>query len=121
MLILRSKKLHFEGAHRLDFLPAEHKCSRLHGHSWTCQFDVGGEPDVNGMMTDYDDLTKAFMSQVHAVIDHRYLNEIPGLEKPTTEAIAEWIAFRLQDGLKVPVRRVHIVEGFAGGEAIWLP
>lgn len=81
----------FEAAHQLKFLPSTHKCSRLHGHSYEAVVEIEGPTDTNGMLVDYGEIA-AVIDQ----LDHRYLNEIDGLEKPTTEAVAEWIAQRLQ-------------------------
>ncbi len=130
---LITKPLTFEGAHQLNFLPPEHKCRRLHGHSWAVQITVGGELDRDGMLIDYAVLNEIWAEQIYNVIDHRFLNEIEGLEKPTTEAIAKWIAHRFQRALvrtvhesivsprTIVVERVHVREGFVGGEAEWTP
>lgn len=121
MIALWSKPYAFCGAHKLDFLPADHKCSRLHGHTWKVRVKVGGAPDENGMMIDYAELTRIWLS-IHAVIDHRFLNELPGLDKPTTETIAKWIAHRFREQLPggVPLLKVRVKEG-VGGEAVWTP
>ncbi len=89
------KRFHIEAAHRLPNLPADHKCSRLHGHSFQVTVRVAGEVDpVLGWVVDFADIKGAFAPLFDA-LDHRYLNEVPGLENPTSEVLAMWIWERL--------------------------
>jgi len=94
-----SKTFRFEAAHRLPKVPAGHKCGRLHGHSY--QVDVIVEGDVNpdtGMVIDFAEITDAW-APLHAVLDHYYLNEIEGLDNPTSEVLSKWIYKRLKPTL----------------------
>lgn len=85
------KTFQIEAAHRLPNVPAGHKCARLHGHSWRIEVAIEGPVgDDTGWVMDYADLKAAFQP-VHDRIDHHYLNEIPGLENPTSERLAVWI------------------------------
>jgi 6-pyruvoyltetrahydropterin/6-carboxytetrahydropterin synthase len=85
----------FEAAHRLPHVPAEHKCARLHGHSFRAEVHVRGDLDPTlGWVVDFADVRDA-AEPVRAALDHRYLNEIDGLENPTSEVIAVWIWDRL--------------------------
>ena len=85
----------FEAAHRLPAVPPEHKCARLHGHSFRVEVRVRGEVGAeSGWVCDFADLRAAF-APVHDALDHRYLNDVEGLENPTSERIAEWIWSRL--------------------------
>ncbi|MBI3882237.1 MAG: 6-carboxytetrahydropterin synthase QueD [Verrucomicrobia bacterium] len=85
------KTFQFEAAHRLPLLPDAHKCFRLHGHSFTAEIVVVGECDAKlGWVMDYADITAAF-KPLWEQLDHNYLNEIPGLENPTSEILAVWI------------------------------
>ena len=86
------KEFGFEAAHQLRNLPAEHKCARLHGHSFKVEVHVRGPiDDHTGWVIDFADITAAW-EPIGALLDHRYLNEIPGLEtSPTSENLAIWI------------------------------
>jgi 6-pyruvoyltetrahydropterin/6-carboxytetrahydropterin synthase len=89
------KDFTFEAAHLLPNVPEGHKCRRLHGHSFHVQVRVQGEPDPRlGWVMDFADL-KAAWRPLDEALDHRYLNEISGLENPTSEVLARWIWQRL--------------------------
>jgi 6-pyruvoyltetrahydropterin/6-carboxytetrahydropterin synthase len=78
----------FEAAHRLPNLPAGHKCFRLHGHSYHVTVHVKGPIDDElGWVMDFGDL-KAAVKPVLDRLDHYYLNDIEGLENPTSEVLA---------------------------------
>jgi len=88
-----------EAAHRLPNLPSDHKCSRLHGHSFRITLRVCGEMDpVLGWVIDYADLKTAF-APLFEILDHHYLNEVEGLENPTSEHLAIWVWERLVNAL----------------------
>ncbi len=85
----------FEAAHRLPNVPADHKCARLHGHSFRVRVHVAGEiGDDTGWVMDFADV-RAACEPVRAALDHYFLNEIDGLENPTSEVLAVWIWDRL--------------------------
>jgi 6-pyruvoyltetrahydropterin/6-carboxytetrahydropterin synthase len=91
------KEFGFEAAHRL---PGEHKCARLHGHSYRVVVHREGEVDpATGMVVDFAEVSQAFKRAVHAVLDHQCLNSVEGLENPTSEHLARWIWRRLRDAL----------------------
>ena len=93
------KTFTIEAAHRLPNLPAQHKCSRLHGHSFTIEVHLDGDNDnTNGWVMDFADISKTFQP-VFEQLDHQYLNEVEGLENPTSENLAKWIWSKLKINL----------------------
>ncbi len=93
------KAFGFEAAHFLPMVPVGHKCGRLHGHSFRCEIEVTGPVDSEtGWVMDFADIKSAFRP-VEAALDHRYLNEIPGLTNPTSEVICKWIWDQLKPSL----------------------
>jgi 6-pyruvoyltetrahydropterin/6-carboxytetrahydropterin synthase len=94
-----SKTFTFEAAHRLTKVPPNHKCARLHGHSFKVDITVRGPVAPHtGWLLDFGDLKKAFQP-LEDQLDHHYLNEIPGLENSTSEILAQWLWTRLQPQL----------------------
>lgn len=109
MIMELRKTFQFEAAHRLPNVPAEHKCARLHGHSFKVEIVVQGELDPRfGWVMDYADIAAVF-KPIWRQLDHHYLNEIPGLENPTSENIALWIWERLKPQLP-PLTEISIAE-----------
>lgn len=93
------KDFTLEAAHRLPNVPAGHKCARLHGHSFRVRLEVSGEPGAEtGWIMDFGDIKAAFQP-LYEQLDHHYLNDIPGLENPTSERLAMWIWDRLRPAL----------------------
>jgi 6-pyruvoyltetrahydropterin/6-carboxytetrahydropterin synthase len=94
----------FEAAHLLPYVPKDHKCARLHGHSYRVEVHVQGsvQPDSGmpnaGMVVDFADIRSAFQP-LRDRLDHYYLNEVEGLENPTSENLARWIWDRLAGDL----------------------
>lgn len=90
------KTFRFESAHRLPNVPEGHKCARLHGHSYHVTVAVTGDLDPKlGWILDFADI-EACWKPLHALLDHRYLNEIEGLENPTAEILARFIFDRFE-------------------------
>ena len=89
----------FEAAHRLPHVPADHKCARLHGHSFRVAVHVRGPVQQPvGWVLDFADIGAAFRP-LEDQLDHRYLNDVPGLENPTSEVLARWLWTRLRPAL----------------------
>lgn len=85
------KEFTFEAAHDLPNTPDGHKCRRLHGHSFRVRLAVEGDVDAHtGWVMDFAEIKAAF-HPIWERLDHHYLNDIPGLENPTSEVIAKWI------------------------------
>lgn len=100
----------FEAAHHLPYLPAEHKCRRLHGHNYQIEVVVRAPVDeMLGMAYDYAVLDGYVDDLVINVCDHRLLNDIEGLENPTGENIAIWALRRLLQ-TPLPVAEVSVWE-----------
>jgi 6-pyruvoyltetrahydropterin/6-carboxytetrahydropterin synthase len=90
------KSFQIESAHRLPNVPPGHKCARLHGHSWVIEIVLEGPVgEETGWVMDFADVKAAFRP-VFDQLDHHYLNDIPGLENPTSERLAVWIWERLK-------------------------
>ena len=103
------KTFQFEAAHRLPRVPAGHKCARLHGHSFVVEVAVEGPVDPHlGWVMDYADLKTAFRP-LYEQLDHNYLNDLAGLENPTSEHVARWIWERLKPALPL-LKEVVIAE-----------
>lgn len=113
----------FEAAHYLPNLPDDHKCRRMHGHSFRVEVYVAGPVgEETGWVMDFADI-KVHFKKLEERLDHRLLNEIEGLENPTSENLARWIWRRLKPGLpglsKLVVRETCttgcVYRGEAGG------
>lgn len=103
------KTFQFEAAHLLPLLPETHKCRRLHGHSFQVELVVSGPVDPKlGWVMDYADVTKTFQPTWEK-LDHHYLNEIEGLENPTSENVAVWIWERVKPQLPL-LKEVIVAE-----------
>ncbi|KZE33851.1 6-pyruvoyl trahydropterin synthase family protein [Crenobacter luteus] len=105
----------FEAAHQLPHVPPGHQCGRLHGHGFKVRL-VAAE--------DVGDIVDAWQPQFD-VLQHKYLNEIAGLENPTSEVLADWLWQRLAEPLpglcKVEVFETHTAGSRrdARGLTIW--
>ena len=118
------KDFTFEAAHHLPHVPEGHKCGRLHGHSFMVRLEITGEVDPHtGWIMDFAELKAAF-KPTYDRLDHYYLNDIPGLENPTSEVLAKWIwdqmkplvplLSAMQDSLREAVSTIR-----SGSENIW--
>jgi 6-pyruvoyltetrahydropterin/6-carboxytetrahydropterin synthase len=94
---------------RLTGVPEGHPCARVHGHTFLVRLSVSGPVNPQtGFVVDFADLQAAF-APVHEALDHRFLNDVPGLENPTSEHLAVWIWHSLKEALPV-LSAVEITE-----------
>jgi len=108
------KEFTFEAAHLLPHVPAGHKCGRLHGHSFYVRIYVSDTLDpYTGWIMDFADLKTAF-KPIYDRLDHYYLNDIPGLENPTSENLAVWIWNELKPQL-LQLSKIEIKETCTSG------
>jgi 6-pyruvoyltetrahydropterin/6-carboxytetrahydropterin synthase len=93
------KAFTLESAHRLPNVPPGHKCARVHGHSFRVEIHVSGPLDPQlGWVMDFAEVKAAF-EPLFQQLDHHYLNDVPGLENPTSEHLARWVWQRLKPAL----------------------
>ena len=93
------KGFDFEAAHWLPNVPEGHKCRRMHGHSFKGELAVRGEIDPRtGWLIDFAEL-KAAVDPLIKRLDHYLLNDIEGLDNPTSERVAMWLWERLKPQL----------------------
>ncbi len=90
MKVRIAKTFDFDAAHFLPKVPADHKCHRMHGHTYRVEIICEGEPDERGMVIDYAEIADAW-APLHDRLDHRILNDDPELPNPTTELLAPFI------------------------------
>lgn len=91
MIVELKKEYRFEAAHRLPRVPPGHKCSRMHGHSYRVELLVTGKVDPeSGWLVDFGVLDEVWM-ELHDRLDHRTLNDVPGLENSTCEVLSAYI------------------------------
>ena len=99
------KEFSFEAAHKLPLVPKNHKCFNLHGHSFKVRVSVDGPLNEMGWVMDFSTLKEVCAPHI-AKLDHSYLNEIEGLENPTSENIAIW----LWEHLITSLPKLHSIE-----------
>jgi 6-pyruvoyltetrahydropterin/6-carboxytetrahydropterin synthase len=102
------KEFTFEAAHRLPNVPPSHKCARLHGHSFHLTvFVTGPVGEESGWIIDFSEISDAVKPIIQR-LDHYYLNEIQGLENPTSENLAKWVWQQVKP--KLPMMNKLIVK-----------
>ena len=94
MKVRLAKRFGVQAAHSLPLVPEGHKCRNVHGHNFKIEVVLEGDVGPNGFLRDYADVSAAWQP-LHAILDHQYLNDIEGLENPTSEVFAGWLWERL--------------------------
>ena len=112
-----SYRFGFDAAHYFGHFPAGHPNHGVHGHSFQVEITVRGEPDARtGFVVDFGELEQA-CAEVRRALDHRVLNDLEGLEKPSLESLCAWIWRRLTPRFaslaRVTVRRDSSGQGCA--------
>ncbi|MGL1901680.1 MAG: 6-carboxytetrahydropterin synthase QueD [Fibrobacterales bacterium] len=94
-----AKSFTFDAAHFLPNVPDGHKCKNLHGHTYKVEIELDGPVDsVTGFVMDFGDL-KTVVKPLIDLLDHRFLNDIEGLENSTAENLSIWLWNKLEDDL----------------------
>ncbi|GAA3528394.1 6-carboxy-5,6,7,8-tetrahydropterin synthase [Aeromicrobium flavum] len=85
-----TKRFTIEAAHFLPLVPDQHPCANMHGHSYVVEVSVAGELDEYGWVMDFAEIGSVF-EPIRTLLDHRLLNDVAGLENPTSEIMSQWI------------------------------
>ena len=112
------KSMSFDAAHFLEHDPDARPYARMHGHSFMMEVEIEGEPAADtGWVVDFGDVSEA-LDRLRETLDHRLLNEIEGLERPTLENICQWAAKRLSPDLP-GLRQVRVSRPSNGETCIY--
>lgn len=121
MKVTICKSFTFCAAHKLDRLPRRHKCHNLHGHGYQVDIEITGDTDDKLLwLVDYCVIAEAW-KPLHNQLDHKYLNDVDGIDHSTTEVVAGWIFDRISLAMarskyKVTAVRVHEKPGSTWAE-----
>jgi 6-pyruvoyltetrahydropterin/6-carboxytetrahydropterin synthase len=112
------KSFTFEAGHYFEHMPEDHGYRQFHGHSFYAEVTLAGLPDAtSGWIADFADIDAA-IGEIRTALDHRLLNDIPGLSVPSLENIAMWIADRLKE--KYPnLAAVSVARPSCGESAVY--
>lgn len=112
------KSMSFDAAHFLEHDPDARPYARMHGHSFMMEVEIEGEPGADtGWVVDFGDVQEA-LDQLREKLDHRLLNEIEGLERPTLENICQWAAKALSPALP-GLRQIRVSRPSIGETCIY--
>jgi 6-pyruvoyltetrahydropterin/6-carboxytetrahydropterin synthase len=107
------KDFSFDAAHFLPHVGKGHKCRRLHGHTYRLRVWCSGPVNERGWIIDYAEIAAAVRPVLDS-LDHQLLNEVPGLDNPTTEMLGPWIFTRLK-GCLPTLSAIEIAESSTTG------
>jgi len=109
MKVALSQQFSFDASHQLTHLPKDHPCHNLHGHTYSVIIEVAGEVDPDsGFLVDYREIYRVVKPLIDQ-LDHKHLNDVAGIEKPTTEIIAKWLWDRIAPVLPI-LNKISISE-----------
>lgn len=100
-----AKRFTFDAAHHLPTVPVDHKCHRMHGHTYEVELVYRGPVQGDGMVMDYEEIARAW-KPIFNEVDHQTLNAILGLSVPTTEVLAHWMWQRLASNQRLHAVRI---------------
>lgn len=108
------KQFSFDSAHFLPKVPKGHKCAELHGHTYKLTVFFEGDLDEEkGWLIDFNEL-KRIIDPLIVLVDHKLLNNIPGLENPTSELLANWFWTKIKPELPL-LKRIELNETPSSG------
>lgn len=111
MKIKIGKQYRFQAAHRLPNVGVAHKCHNLHGHTYQVKIEISGPLVPKYEWVEDYSFFDGWWQGCRSLLDHAYLNEIPGLQNPTAEIIAAWIFGRLNAELEAYRKSKKTAEG----------
>ena len=113
MIVYRSFRIH--ASRFLPNLPDDHICKKMHGHTFNIKVFIDGEvKQTDGFVIDFYDIDSTFNQYIHPLIDHKVLNEVQGLENPTSENLCKWIWDNLIEHI-TGLYRIDVSEDFGTG------
>ena len=81
----------FDAAHFMPHRKAGDRYRRMHGRFVCTEVALKGEGDATtGRARDFGEI-KVALDEVGSTLDHRLLNDLPGLKNPTLENLARFI------------------------------
>ena len=115
-MIELTQQFGFDAAHHLGTGGPENR--RLHGHSFYVEVTLRGAADpVSGVLRDFGEIDRA-LKAIREMLDHRLLNEVPGLDNPTLENLARFIHDAARERLP-EVARVKISRPSYGQSCVY--
>lgn len=88
----------FQSAHRLPNVPMGHKCGRMHGHGFEVIVHANQNVGTGDLSIDYDHLDEIW-APLHHQLNYGCLNDLPGLQNPTSEMLSSWLWERIKPQL----------------------
>jgi len=113
------RKYEFHAARKLTKIDPSHPCAKIHGHTFHITVTIKDVINAkSGWVVDFYYIDQIYNQKIHSILDHSYLNEVQGLENPTTELLAQWIWNNLKKDLK-SLYSITVSEGNNYGCTYW--